>query len=183
MARLRVPLLLLCAGLSAAAAGAAEMSASKQQLVREILDLSAGSQAPEQLADLYLAQLRSVFGSLVDRLVASEKDLPPEQLEKLRGGLSDFDRFAAAFRTRFPRSIDIRSIRDQVYMPLYDRYFDEQELREIVDFYRTPAGRKAIQVMPAILQQGAEAMRPLLEPSVMALVGEILAQERQQLLP
>jgi hypothetical protein len=183
MARIRVQCLALCAALAAAAPSAAEMSESKQQLVREILELSAGRETPEQLVELYLAQLRGSFGALVDRIIDSESDLPPQQLEKLRKELADFERFAGNFRARFSQSIDLRAIRDQVYMPLYDRYFDEQELREIAAFYRTPTGRKAIQVMPQLLHEGAEATRPLLEPRVMALVGEILAQERQQILP
>lgn len=38
---------------------------------------------------------------------------------------------------------------------LYAQTFEENELREMIAFYRTPVGRKALAEMPALMQQGA----------------------------
>ena len=69
------------------------------------------------------------------------------------------------------------------YFPLYDHYFEESELKDIVAFYRTPAGRKAVLVLPAIMQEGMEAARPQFQPQVMALVAEILAERSAEARP
>ena len=40
---------------------------------------------------------------------------------------------------------------------LYARYFTEQEIRDLIDFYQTPTGQKSIAVMPALMQDSMEA--------------------------
>jgi hypothetical protein len=42
------------------------------------------------------------------------------------------------------------------YASLYADTFSEKELREIVDFYRSPAGRKMMEKMPVIVQKAME---------------------------
>ena len=160
----------------------AEISESKRLLIRDLLQLSGGGQAAEQVAQSFLAQIQHVYGSMVEEVVASESDLSAEEEQTLREHLADFDRFASAFSARFAERIDLDAALEAVYVPLYDKYFAETELREIVAFYRTPAGRKMIAVLPSVMQDGFEATVTLVQPKVMALVGEILAERRTELL-
>ena len=55
----------------------------------------------------------------------------------------------------------------EMMIPLYDKYFTLEELRGLSGFYASPLGRKAISVMPALMQEGmrlgmrwGEAMGP-----------------------
>ncbi len=41
---------------------------------------------------------------------------------------------------------------DQV-VPVYHRYFSHEEVRALADFYQTPVGRKAVAVMPDMVQE------------------------------
>jgi hypothetical protein len=183
MLTLRIALVLLGSALALFGFGArAEVSESKGLLIRELLQLSGGGQAAEQVAQLFLAQIRYVYGSMVEEVVASESDLSVEEKQALQEHLADFDRFAGVFSERFAERIDLDAVLEAVYVPLYDRYFEETELREIVAFYRTPAGRKMIAVLPSLMQDGLESTVPLVQPKVMALVGEILADRRMELL-
>jgi len=183
MRTLRIALVLLGSALALLASEArAEASESKRLLIRELLQLSGGGDAAEEVAKSFLAQIRYVYGSMVEEVLASESDLSAEEKQTLREHLADFDRFAAKFSAKFEERIDLDAVLDAVYVPLYDRYFTEAELREIVAFYRTPAGRKMISVLPRLMQEGLEATVPLVEPKVMALVGEILADQRMELL-
>ena len=179
MPTLRIALVLLGSALTLFGSEArAEISESKRLLIRELIQLSGGGQAAEQVAQSFLAQIRHVYGSMVDEVVASESDLSAEEKQALREHLADFDRFASAFSARFAERIDLDAALEAVYVPLYDRYFAETELREIVAFYRTPAGRKMIAVLPSLMQDGLESTVTLVQPKVMALVGEILADRR-----
>jgi hypothetical protein len=167
--------------LAVAAPAAAEPSAAKRQLIVELLDLS-GSGSSERVAQLFLLQIRGAYAGLVETVLASETELPPEQLEALRRHLADFDSFGAAFSERFPERIDLDALLESVYVPLYDEHFEEEELRAIVAFYHSPVGRKTLEVMPRLLQQGIDNTLPIVEPQVLALVGEILGERRQQVL-
>jgi hypothetical protein len=47
--------------------------------------------------------------------------------------------------------------------PIYARHFTEQELRDILAFYRTPTGVKALQRLPQVLAESMAAMTLRLE--------------------
>ena len=183
MLTLRIALVLLGSALALFASEArAEISESKRLLIRDLLHLSGGGQATEQVAQSFLVQIQHLYGAMVEEVVASESDLSAEESQALREHLADFDRFASAFNARFAEQIDLDATLEAIYLPLYDRYFAESELREIVAFYRTPAGRKMIAVLPGLMQDGIESTVSLVQPKVMALVGEILAHRRAELL-
>ena len=40
-------------------------------------------------------------------------------------------------------------------LAIYTGAYSEKELRELVDFYRTPTGRKSIELAPELMRQGA----------------------------
>jgi|CXWL01.1.fsa_nt_gi hypothetical protein len=44
----------------------------------------------------------------------------------------------------------------ELVVPIYDKYFEEAELDAIIAFYASPAGKKTVQVLPAIM---AESMQ------------------------
>ena len=48
-----------------------------------------------------------------------------------------------------------------VIYPIYDKYFTVSDLRAIVEFNETPAGRKRIKVMPLVLAESIQAGRSL----------------------
>lgn len=182
MGALRV-VALLAVALLAAAASRAESDESKRELIVELIGLSAAAQSTEELANVFLAQVESRYPLLVEEVMGSETELSAEQRDALRKELSDFDAFAAAFLELFPERVRLQEVMETVYVPLYEEAFTEEELRAIVAFYRSPAGRKTLTVMPAIVQQGFESSVPLVEPRVIALVGEVLARRRAKALP
>lgn len=47
----------------------------------------------------------------------------------------------------------------QSLYPLYDKHFTTQELRDIVAFYKTPAGRKSLQALPVLSKEFVGAGR------------------------
>ena len=38
-------------------------------------------------------------------------------------------------------------------IPIYAKHFEQSEIEELVAFYRTPVGRKAVSMMPVIMQE------------------------------
>ena len=184
MRTLRAGLALLGAVFLATAPGAsAELSEEKRELIRELLEASGGAISTEEVTAMLLTQFEQVLGTWIEQLVADDPTLAPDDKQAMREHLGDFDWFSKTFSARFPERIDLIAIREQAYFPLYDRYFEESELREILAFYRTPTGKKAVSVLPAIVQEGMVVSQPLLQPQVAVLVGEILAERRAEIEP
>jgi hypothetical protein len=159
----------------------AEADEHKRALIRELILLSGGNTAAQQIVELTLAQLSPAYETVVDQVLISETELSNDEKLALRTHLADYERFAATFRKRFQERIDMPELLESVYVPLYDASFSTDELEEIVGFYRTPTGRKVVRVLPRLLQQGMEQTLPSVQPKVMALVGEILAEQRSEL--
>lgn len=42
-------------------------------------------------------------------------------------------------------------------IPLYDKYYSEEDLRQIIAFYQSPAGQKVIEVTPKIMGEAMQA--------------------------
>lgn len=40
----------------------------------------------------------------------------------------------------------------EMVIPIYDKHYTEDEIKELIAFYNTPVGKKTIQVMPALMQ-------------------------------
>lgn len=65
---------------------------------------------------------------------------------------------------------------EQLTHPIYDKYLTSDELARLIKFYKTPLGQKIIKVMPAIMQESAQAgwklgesMRPEIKKELMIL--------------
>ncbi len=52
--------------------------------------------------------------------------------------------------------LDINEITQRL-VPIYDKYFTEKELQELINFYQSPTGRKLIEVMPLIMEDSMQA--------------------------
>jgi hypothetical protein len=42
-------------------------------------------------------------------------------------------------------------------IPIYDKYYTHEDIRELIKFYESPVGRKMTETMPLILQESMEA--------------------------
>jgi hypothetical protein len=169
----------LAAGLLAGAAPAQdEPAAEKRALVRELLEIAGAATAAGQVTEVVLAELQVVFEPMVEAALESETELSAEQREALRRHLLDFERFAATFRLRLRERVDLRATLEAAYAPLYEQRFSQEELAQIVAFYRTPAGRKLVTAFPEIQQEGFARTLPVVQPAVMEVVGEVLAERR-----
>ncbi len=45
----------------------------------------------------------------------------------------------------------------QYLVPIYDKYYSTEELKSIIDFFRSPSGQKVIEVTPKIMQETLQA--------------------------
>ena len=61
-------------------------------------------------------------------------------------------------------------------LPVYDRHFSDDELRQLIAFYQTPIGKKSAQVLPQVMseaqQAGAEWGKQLGQKSMEEVLAE-----------
>ena len=47
---------------------------------------------------------------------------------------------------------NINTLMDMI-IPVYDKYYTDAEIKELITFYSTPIGKKLIETMPAVVQE------------------------------
>lgn len=46
---------------------------------------------------------------------------------------------------------------DALVIPIYDKYYTDSDIKQLIEFYNSPVGRKMTEKMPVILQESMEA--------------------------
>lgn len=117
------------AATTASSAVGSPRDSAKAALIRELL-------ARTQAADQAIA--------------AMEAALPGQRQSNPRIPAVFWDRFIAEARARRGEFVDMIGV-------VYDRHFTSGEIRQLLDFYDTPLGRKLLATQPAIAQESIEA--------------------------
>jgi hypothetical protein len=60
-----------------------------------------------------------------------------------------------------------------IFAETYARTFDEQQLTDILAFYRSPTGQRLIEKQPELAREGQLAMIPLIPPMQRDLIGKM----------
>jgi hypothetical protein len=166
-------------------ASGAEPSESKTALIGELIETSGVAGMAAQMLDQHgyieLMRLQPEYGPMMELAVSEQPDLTDEQRELLLARLADFESFASRFYAKFTQRVDFAEIIQSVYHPLYEKYFDASDLQKMVEFYRTPVGRKTIEVMPSLMQEAGLGVDQMIRPQSIALIQEIVAEERAKL--
>lgn len=129
------------------------ISREKQQLIDEYIELTAGEETFQQLMQSAFSQMEEQFSStfssqLVENLVKN-KEISPEKRQEIAAKLNQqMSRIVQKSNRMFLERINYQQIVEEVYYPIYDKYFNEDDLRALIDFYQTPIGRKTLEIMP-----------------------------------
>jgi hypothetical protein len=168
-----------------AADSSAEISESKRMLIQELLEISGGASMPEQMAEqqtyVELMRIRPSYEPMMEFAVSEQRDLSDQEQQALLEKLGDFEAFATMFRARFMGRLNFSKIVAEVYYPLYGEAFSEDDLAKMLEFYRTRVGRKAIELMPGIMQRASQGIDRIVRPAAIEVIQGIVADERAKL--
>ena len=62
------------------------------------------------------------------------------------------DKVPEEFWLKFREDIDEESLITKI-IPLYQKYYTDEEIEELIAFYNTPIGKKSISIMPQLMQE------------------------------
>jgi hypothetical protein len=144
---------ILAMGIGIATAG--EVSKEKRAEIERLLETTGALAMGQQVSSFFIAHMAQAIKKQNPNVPQHVIDALPEEVNAVvREGLPFFK---------------------EMLVPLYDKHFSLDELRGLNAFYATPVGRKAISVMPALLQesmalgsQWGQAMEPRINQRIRA---------------
>lgn len=125
---------------------------------------TAHERAAAELIDLL--QLEQLHESSIEMLMETMLEQNP-MLTPFRDIFADFFAEFSPWQAMYPQ-----------YLNMYRDAYTEPELRELIAFYRTPVGQKTVELMPELMQQGAEIGHRQIEPHLPELERRIEARVR-----
>jgi hypothetical protein len=126
--------------------------------------------------------MESELPKIISRNLEARKDLTKKQkADAIILATQSADRVSKRFKELIIEKINFTETMKEVFFPLYDKYFTESELKELVAFYKSPIGQKAISVTPNLLAEAMDMSNRVFTPKVLELVNELLGEEQKHL--
>ena len=161
---MRMPtlILLLCLGLPALCSAQAPPAARRQAAG----SVRAKHQDTEKLMELVGTRqiLRDLFDQDIDAQISAMRRARPDVP----------DQFWQDFALEFKRQASPDELM-QAILPIYDKHFTHQEIRQLIAFYQSPLGRKISTTLPEIQRESVDAGRAWGEQ-----LGDRMHKELQQ---
>jgi hypothetical protein len=156
-------LLLACLLAPAMTLAAKAPSPEKKAAIEALMEVTGAGTMRTQFADGFVQQAQAMFA-------ASNPNVPPRALAIVA------QEARAVLDVRLGGE---RGLLAAVY-PVYDRHFSLEELQAMTAFYRTPAGQKALRVLPQLTVESMQAGQQWMQSVLHALqirVEQRLAKE------
>jgi hypothetical protein len=113
--------------------GGAQVDSQKAADIRRLLELTGAGGLSAQMMQATEANMRPLI----------ERSLPPGDY---RARLIDL--YFEKFHTKASAAELVELI-----VPVYDRHFSDDEIKQLISFYQTPVGKKAIAELPQVLAE------------------------------
>lgn len=126
----------LCALALAVPVAHAEVSPVKRAQISRLMDLTGVLNLSRQMSAIYVQQMGSYIRSNNPDVSTEVLDALPEVVAKV-------------FDEQMPTLISL-------CVPLYDKYFTERDLQQLIAFYESDIGKKSARVMPQMMGESAQ---------------------------
>lgn len=101
----------------------AQSKASKTDKIRQLLDLTGSGKLGVQVANNMMASFKKSYNNVDDQ-----------------------------FWEEFARQIKAEDLVNLI-IPIYDKYYTEEDIDQLIGFYKSPIGKKVIETLPQITQE------------------------------
>lgn len=165
------------ANAQADAATKPEISAEKKVLIRELLDLTNSTQITQSMVKAQFDEMEKQLPDIEWKAISESADiakLTPAQRNAIRAKMNErLAKTSKRMREVFEQRIDLKQMIEDMSYPLYDKYFSESELRDLVTFYKSGTGKRVIEVMPALLAESIGRSMDVMLPKIQEVVREV----------
>lgn len=154
-----------------------EIPPQKQALIREYLEVTHVRKTANDVLEEALAQATNELPELLSDMVKNDRTLTDAEREQ---ALQKTNEVAARIMRRYSeglRQINFAQIMEDFTASIANKYFSEDELRDLITFYRTPTGQKSISILPRILAEASNSLRQAIGPQVEHLMSDIVQDE------
>jgi uncharacterized protein len=147
-------------------------NATKTALINELRTLTYRDEYATQALDLMIRQIQDQSTSMGSGFLGEETD--PETLSAIQESVTRItDRLYALMQDR----IDFVALQREIDFTLYNEYFTEAELEDLIAFYKTPTGQKSAMILPEMTERSMALVSEQLTPAMMEITQQVMFEE------
>ncbi len=154
------------------------ISKSKIKLIDQLLEIVGGKQTYDQTQQLVLSQQKQELPKILKQMIDASSSLTPSQkkdayakaIQNMSSALDEFGQYMSAETT-------YQEFLQRVYYPVYDQYFTESDLNDLVAFYKTPIGRKLISISPQLSATSQKLTFEIIMPRLSEIISRMIQKE------
>ena len=167
---------LACAGAWAQTAKPAAPDPKATAAARELLDAMNYRATTAAAMKQMIANMPQMMKSGAEAQIRNAPNLSDkERADKL----AEVDRMVPKAVAAVSKTLEDPALTDEMMaevVPLYTRYFTADEMKQLAAFYRTPVGKKALQVMPQLMGEGMQMGQRVIAPRINKVMMELNQQ-------
>jgi uncharacterized protein len=154
----------------------------KQELIRELLVVTDANNSATKIIDSIIGEMNRQYPQMVERLADADASLTPAQRQKAKRVLSaNHAQYSKQLLERIKQSVDIGQVVEGISSSLYDKYFTEEEIKDLITFYKTSTGKKTLSVMPQYFAESIQRTGEKLLPILTTIITEMAAEEKERI--
>lgn len=166
----------------AANAQQTQIAPEKKKIIGEIISVTKADQKTEETIKAMLDQMAAAYPTLVKETLAKSSGLTAARKTSLESEMIKRNAsFSAKFNERLRQRVNFREYVEQTFYPLYDKFFTEGELKDLLAFYKTPTGQKLNEVTPQLAAESIRLSQEILTPKIAAIVNEIIQEDIEEI--
>jgi uncharacterized protein len=180
MFRAGLVLSLLLFGCVAGAQAQETIKPDKRALIKEFLEVMGATKTTDAIVETMLQQQEKEIPKLLSTLLAGKVLTADEQAASEQKIRESSQRIGKKIRESLKR-MNFGQMADDITASLFDKYFTETDLKEMIAFYKSPVGKKAIELMPVLFAESMTKGNEVLFPKLQEEVTKIMTDEVKQL--
>jgi uncharacterized protein len=180
--------LILCVMLCGAAVRAPaqqqqqSMTPEKRALIKELIDATDATKTAEEMMSAMIAQTEKMSEELMPDTISERGSLTRQEQEEHRQKLkATRARMNKRVKELMTQRIDLTKVLAEVSYSIYDKYFTEGEIKDLIAFYSSPTGKKSIELMPKLFADSMTKTAELITPKLQQIMKEIMDEELKKL--
>jgi hypothetical protein len=158
---------------------------AKSALIAELLQLTQMKKTATELYQGILEQQRKLSTQVISQTLETLPDfeqLSDENKERVRKeALAESTRTERRVRELIDERLDFTRLIEDISYELYDKYFAEEELKDLVEFYKSPTGKKSIAVVPKLFAESMELASRAIQPMLQEVITIFMKEESERL--
>lgn len=152
----------------------------KRELIKELLDLTGVTKNVNAMLEAMSAQQERDLPGVIAQMSTQRESLTPAERVELDRQIKDSALRAMQRVKDFFHRINYPQMVAALAVPIFDKHYSESELRELIVFYKTPVGRKSVEVQPAMIAEMMVGISKDLLPMIQEEVKKILEDETKE---